>query len=103
MSGILFSSWGGVTVDNRGKEINAYEPPKAVNLPEYFKQDEEIKALIGWYGLVLRSPDVNVVDLCRAYMEAVHAESCGKCIPCRTGTGIMAETLKRICAGNGIP
>ncbi len=103
MSAILFSSWGGVTVDNRGKEPKAYQPPEAVNLPEYFKQDEEIKALIGWYGLVLRSPDVNVVDLCRAYMEAVHAESCGKCIPCRTGTGVMAETLQRICAGKGVP
>ena len=101
MSEILFSSWGGVTVDNRGKELNAFEKPEEIQLPEYFKQDEEIKALIGWYGLVLRSPDVDVVDLCRAYMEAVAAESCGKCIPCRTGTGVMADTLKRICDGKG--
>ncbi len=101
MKDILFSSWGGKVVDNRGKNPQSYAAVNTLELPEYFKQGEKIKALIGWYGIVLRSDEVDIVDLCRSHMEAVHSNSCGKCIPCRTGTGIMAETLKRICMGNG--
>ena len=101
MTNILFSSWGDEVVDNRGKEPQSYVPVNTLELPEHFKQDEKIKGFMGWYGIVLRSDDVDIVDLCRSYMEAVHSNSCGKCIPCRTGTGIMVETLKRICRGEG--
>jgi formate dehydrogenase beta subunit len=103
MSDILFSSWGGEVVDNRGKSPDAFAAATAVALPEHFKQDDQIKALIGWDGIVLRSEGVDVVALCTKYMEAVHSSSCGKCIPCRTGTGVMLQTLKRICAGAGQP
>ena len=101
MNDIIFSSWGERVVDNRGKDPQSYAPVNTFEMPEYFRQDEKIKGLIGWYGIVLRSEDVDIIDLCRSHMEAVHSNSCGKCIPCRTGTGIMAETLKRICMGNG--
>lgn len=103
MNDLLFSSWNGMVVDNRGKDLQAYEAVENAQLPENFTQDEKIKALIGWYGIVLRSADVNVVDLCREYMENVHKTSCGKCVPCRTGTGVMSGILKRICAGRGRP
>lgn len=101
MSQILFSSWGGEILDNRGKESRAFLSASNIELPEYFKQDVKIKALIGWYGIVLRSSDVDILDLCRSYMAAIHENSCGKCVPCRTGTGIMADILKRLCDGQG--
>jgi formate dehydrogenase (NADP+) beta subunit len=103
MNEILFSSWGNEVVDNRGNKSHGFKPIKNVELPEYFKQDTRIKALIGWYGIVLRSAAVDILDLCRAYMIAVHEHSCGKCIPCRTGTDIMADILKRLCEGRGRP
>ncbi len=101
MKDLLFSSWRNRVVDNRGKDPDAYEPVDNVTLPEYFKQDQKLKALIGWYGIILRSPDVNVVDMCRSYMLAVHQQSCGKCIPCRTGTGVMYRIIAGICQGQG--
>jgi formate dehydrogenase beta subunit len=103
MNHIVFSSWGGRVVDNRGKEPDEFETPDKIDLPEHFGEDEAIRALIGWDGIVIRSEDVDVVDLCRAYITVVNEHSCGKCIPCRTGTGLMADTLKRICAGAGVP
>ncbi len=103
MTDIYFSSWGDQIVDNRGKKVKAFTPVKNVALPESFRQEEKIKGLIGWYGIILRDPDANIIDLCRAYMRAVHENSCGKCIPCRIGTRIMADTLARICAGDGHP
>jgi len=42
-----------------------------------------------------------MVDLIRAYIEAVQDESCGKCTPCRVGTRIMATILNRIANGQG--
>jgi len=101
MTDILFSSWGGVVVDNRGKEPGEYEEVENVSLPSQFTEDENIKALIGWYGVVLRSHDVDIIDLCRAYLGAVQNESCGKCFTCRIGTKVLADTLTRICQGKG--
>ena len=77
MTDIQFSSWGEQIVDNRGKKAKDFKPIENVSLPEEFKQNETIKALIGWYGIITRSDEVNMVDLCRSYMTAVHNHSCG--------------------------
>ncbi|MGD2271558.1 MAG: FAD-dependent oxidoreductase [Desulfobacterales bacterium] len=98
MKDILFSSWGGRVVDNRGKEPQDYQSVNHLTLPEYFKQDEKIRALIGWSGIIIRSPDVDVIDLCRAYFEAIHphAKACDKCNYCKTGFAEMIEVLEDI-------
>ena len=101
MSEILFSSWGDQITDNRNPAQLSSGTDSQIALPEQFDQDEAIKAFIGWDGLVLRSDDVDVVDLCRAYMAAVRDQSCGKCVPCQTGTKVMASTLDKICRGEG--
>ncbi|MCK5680523.1 FAD-dependent oxidoreductase [bacterium] len=103
MAEIIFSSWGGEVVDNRTKESQDFEPVNTVDLPEYFRQDEAVKALMGWYGLVVRDPETDVVDLSRVYIQEVQSKSCGKCFLCRIGTKVMAETLERICNGQGKP
>ena len=103
MTDIQFSSWGEQIVDNRGKKAKDFKPIENVSLPEEFKQNETIKALIGWYGIITRSDEVNMVDLCRSYMTAVHNHSCGRCMPCRMGPGIMAQILERLCEGQGQP
>ena len=52
-------------------------------------------------GLAIRDPEVDIVDLIRAYLEAVQKESCGKCTPCRVGTRVMATLMNRIADGQG--
>jgi len=101
MTDILFSSWGGVVTDNRGKPEGERQPVSLLNLPLELDKEKKIKAFIGWDGIVIRDPEANMVDLIRAYMEAVQKESCGKCTPCRVGTRIMATTLNRIANGQG--
>lgn len=103
MADILFSSWGGEIVDNRGKDPQDFATAEHLSLPEYFRQDEEVEALIGWYGIAVRSAEVDVVDLCREYMTEVQAKSCGKCFLCRIGTKVIADTLSRMCGGKGRP
>ncbi len=101
MTDILFSSWGGVITDNRGRPEAERQPVSALNLPLELDKEKKIKAFIGWDGIVIRDPEVSMVDLIRAYLEAVQDESCGKCTPCRVGTRIMATTMNRIADGQG--
>jgi len=43
----------------------------------------------------------DVIDIVYRTMEFLADESCGKCTPCRQGTEVMVETLKRFCRGKG--
>jgi formate dehydrogenase beta subunit len=103
MTDILFSSWGGVVVDNRGKPEGERQPVPTLNLPLEFDKEKKIRAFVGWDGITVRDPGIDVVDLIRAYMEAVQKESCGKCTPCRVGTRVMSALLNRIAEGEGKP
>ena len=101
MTDILFSSWGGVVVDNRTKPEAERQTPANFNLPLEFDQERKIKAFVGWDGIAIRDPGVDIVDLMRAYLNAVQKESCGKCTPCRVGTRVMATVMHRIADGQG--
>jgi len=101
MTDILFSSWGGAVTDNRRKPEAERQPVAALNLPLEFDKERKIKAFIGWDGIVLRDAEINIVDLIRAYLEAVQNESCGKCTPCRVGTRVMVTIVNRIAEGQG--
>lgn len=101
MTDILFSSWGGEIVDNRERSEGDRIPLKNLSLPLEFDKERKIRAFVGWDGIVIRDSSVNLIDLTRAYIEAIQRESCGKCTPCRVGTRIMSTLLNRIADGEG--
>ena len=101
MEKVLFSSWAEKVVDNREKPSEAFQEAEPKKLPEVYAGNEKIVGFMGWDGVVLKDESVNIVDMARAYLEAVQGASCGRCIPCRVGTRVMLETLNRICAGRG--
>ena len=51
---------------------------------------------MGGGGFIILDETTCLVDLVRYYMEFMHNESCGKCIPCREGTGRMLEILDSV-------
>jgi len=51
---------------------------------------------MGSGGFVIIDESTCIVDLVRYYMEFIRGESCGKCIPCREGTGRMLEILDSV-------
>jgi len=51
---------------------------------------------MGAGGFVVVDESTCMVDLVRYYMEFIRNESCGKCIPCREGTGRMLEILENV-------
>lgn len=101
MGKVLFSSWAHKIVDNRGKAPETFQEAEPKKLPDVYAGNEKIVGFMGWDGVVLKDESVNIVDMARAYLEAIQGASCGRCIPCRVGTRIMRETLSRICSGKG--
>mgnify|MGYP002315007586 CR=1 FL=1 len=51
--------------------------------------------------IVASPPGICPVDITRAFIEMCHAQTCGKCVPCREGTKRMLEILERIVNGEG--
>lgn len=98
---LSFTSWNDEVVDNRGISPEKWTDAPSVKLPLEFDAKSRIAAFMGWGGIILAEDSVNVVDMCSRYMAKVQEESCGKCYPCRVGTAVMDEILKRIVGGKG--
>ncbi|MBN2438658.1 MAG: FAD-dependent oxidoreductase [Deltaproteobacteria bacterium] len=101
MGKIIFSSWQEELVDNRTAAKQDRRQPGNVSLPAEFRPGERIKAFMGWDGIVLYDESVDIVDMCARYAEAVQSESCGKCFPCRVGTRLVSDWLRKIASGEG--
>ncbi len=67
-----------------------------LELPVDFDVLREHGIAMGSGGLIIIDETTCMVDFVRYYMEFIHKESCGKCIPCREGTGRMQEILENI-------
>lgn len=69
--------------------------------PGLKRGDKEIAAIVGWGGIQVADPDIDIVDLCCEYARAVRNNSCGQCIPCRVGTRALADIFERLAAREG--
>lgn len=88
MTGKIFSYW-----DNTFSEA-----------PVPLKHGQkDLAAVIGWGGVRVLDPEINIVELCCEYAEAMMNSSCGRCIPCRIGTKRIAEMFLKIRDGKGGP
>lgn len=99
---VLFSSWQGEVVDNRGRDKKDWEAPRGLSLPEEFSAGEKIKAFFGWGGIVLFEEDVDLLEMSVRYAEALQRESCGRCVPCSKGTYLLLKLLRELREGKGV-
>jgi bidirectional [NiFe] hydrogenase diaphorase subunit len=63
---------------------------------------DSLKALgtmMGSGGMIVIDEQTNMVDLARFYMEFCRDETCGKCVPCRTGTVQLHQILSKMING----
>ncbi len=56
-------------------------------------------SILGSGGLIVLDQDTCIVDTARYFLRFTQDESCGKCAPCRIGTGHLVEILDAICGG----
>jgi len=96
---VVFSSWGGTIIDNRGVS----EPKDTVlRLPTTLDGQRELAAFMGWDGIILYNRDVDVPKMAAEYMARVQTQYvCGKCTPGKKGTRVIMDALARIIEGRG--
>ncbi len=100
MAKVLFSSWKNQLLDERRKDPAERADLAEIKLPAEL-EGAPLKAFLGWAGLVLVDPQVNIVEALRQYFKVVQQESCGRCVPCRVGTRVIYEHLKKLVEGRG--
>ena len=44
-------------------------------------------------------PGLCPVDMARAFLELCHAQTCGKCVPCRIGLGQLNNFIREVLDG----
>lgn len=101
MSQVAFSSWGRQVIDNR-KGGDAEVDVAKKKFPVTFDGEKQISAFMGWDGLILNDPNVDVVAMAAEYAKRVQEDfCCAKCSPGKKGTRVMQDTLARIVSGEG--
>lgn len=99
MAQVIFSTWGGNTVDNR----TVTGEPQAVNyrLPVAFDGQRLLRAFMGWDGIILFDKDVDVPAMTAEYMKRVQTlYCCGKCTPGKKGTKVLMDLFQNILNGS---
>ncbi len=102
MSKVLFSTWQGEFIDNRGKPENEWSE-SAFKVPSTYDKDKDSKIFIGWDGLVVFKEGVDVVKAGTVYAAQYqeYSEACGRCAPGRWGGRILYDLFDKIARGEG--
>jgi len=71
-------------------------PVELMDIPVTYETLKEKGLIMGSGGIFVMDDQSCVVNTVSYFMEYMHKQSCGKCIPCREGTRRMAEILGSI-------
>lgn len=89
---------------SRGKAIKAVQtggssggciPAEHFDTPVDFESLTALGSIMGSGGMVVLDEDADMVDVARFFLDFAVDESCGKCVPCRTGTAQLHGILNR--------
>ena len=109
LSEIIYDIGGGIP---NGKEFKAVQtggpsggclPKELLDLPIDYESLAKAGSIMGSGGMIVMDEDNCMVDVAHYFLGFTKGESCGKCVPCRVGTGQMYEILGRIKEGRGVP
>ena len=73
--------------------LNIITPNAAQRVVEGLYRDVERR-------IVASPPGLCPVDLSVSFLKLCHAQTCGKCVPCRVGLGQLAQLLEDVLDGN---
>jgi NADH-quinone oxidoreductase subunit F len=72
-----------------------------LDTPLDYESVQAAGSLLGSAGIFVIDERANMVEVARRTVAFYREESCGKCTPCREGTGWLEKILERIEAGEG--
>jgi bidirectional [NiFe] hydrogenase diaphorase subunit len=74
-------------------------PEQYLDMPVDYESLAEVGSIMGSGGMIVMDDSSCMVDVAKFFMEFCMTESCGKCIPCRSGTVQMHGLLTKITQG----
>lgn len=104
---IIFDIGGGIKKRRKFKAVQiggpsgGCLPAELLDTPVDYESITKTGAIMGSGGMVVMDETACMVDMARYFLEFTQDESCGKCPPCRIGTKIMLDMLKKITEGKG--
>jgi bidirectional [NiFe] hydrogenase diaphorase subunit len=102
---IIFEIGGGIPGGHKFKAVQTGGPSggcipeQHLDLPVSYESLIDAGSMMGSGGMIVMDDTSCMVNVARYFMEFCMSESCGKCIPCRTGTAQMFNLLTKICNG----
>jgi formate dehydrogenase/NADH-quinone oxidoreductase subunit F len=104
----LIEQCGGGIQDGRrlkafmpGGASSGFLPASMADIPLDFAPLAKAGSMLGSGAVVAIAEGADMVDLARNVMTFFRNESCGKCVPCRTGTEQLVRMLDRVLDGDG--
>ena len=104
---VVFDIGGGPVNGNRIKAVQTGGPSGGClpldkfDLPVDFDVLYEAGSMVGSGGMVVMDEETCMVDVAKYFLTFLQDESCGKCLPCRTGIDRMLEMITDITEGRG--
>ena len=71
-------------------------PASMLDTPVDYKSLSSVGSMMGSGGMVVMDKETSMVEVAQFYMEFCRGETCGKCVPCRTGTVQLYSLLTKI-------
>ena len=103
---IVFDIGGGIPGEGRFKAVQTGGPSggcipeQFLDMPVDYESLAKVGSIMGSGGMIIMDHTSCMVDVAKFFMEFCMSESCGKCVPCRVGTGQMYDLLCKITDGN---
>ncbi len=72
-------------------------PEHLLDVPVDYESLVAVGSMMGSGGMIVMDETTSMVEIARYFMEFCMDESCGKCVPCRTGTVQMHTLLQKFC------
>jgi bidirectional [NiFe] hydrogenase diaphorase subunit len=78
-------------------------PASELDTPVDYESLTRLGSIMGSGGMIVMDESTRMPEIARFFMEFCMDESCGKCIPCRTGTVQMHRLLDKIVRREATP
>lgn len=100
LEALIYDLAGGIRDNKKMKAVLAggaagtFIPPAYMKIAMDFDSLKEKDFLLGSGALIVMAEDRSLKDMLQDLLRFFHHESCGKCVPCRTGTLQLMELIK---------
>ena len=102
---IVYDIGGGIPDGHKFKAVQTggpsggFIPEEHLDTPVSYESLRELGSIMGSGGMIIIDDTSSMIDVAKYFMEFSMEESCGKCIPCRTGTAQIYDLLCKFLDG----